>query len=189
MATEPRTTGLTYGDLAEMFPEEDNVRRELIDGELIVTPSPLTRHQQVVGRIHVLLFHHAEAHGGEALLSPLDVFFSDRNVVEPDVLYLRPENLARMEERFVRSAPDLVVEVSSPSTRNVDLHRKRDLYERFSVPEYWFVDLDADHIAAYRLREGRYGDPELVERGEILESDLLPGLSLSVEEVLGPAPD
>ncbi len=90
MATEPKTSGLTYQDLLEMFPEEDNVRRELIDGDLIVTPSLLRRHQQVVGRLHVLLFHHAQEHGGEALTGPFDVFFSDRNVVEPDVLYVRP---------------------------------------------------------------------------------------------------
>lgn len=93
MATGSRTTGLTYEDLLEMFPEQDNVRRDLIDGELIVTPSPLRRHQQVVGRLHVLLFRYAEEHGGEALTGPFDVFFSDRNVVEPDVLYVRAENL------------------------------------------------------------------------------------------------
>lgn len=188
MATGSRTTGLTYEDLLEMFPEQDNVRRDLIDGELIVTPSPLRRHQQVVGRLHVLLFRYAEEHGGEALTGPFDVFFSDRNVVEPDVLYVGPENLGRMEERFVRSAPDLVVEVSSPSTRGVDLVRKKELYERYSVPEYWFVDLDADRVEAYRLEEGCYAGPTLVERGETLTSPVLPGLQAPVEEILGPAP-
>ena len=188
MVTEPRTSGLTYEELLEMFPDEDGVRRELIEGDLIVTPSPIPRHQQVVGRLFVLLFNHAQKHGGEALMGPLDVLFSDRNVVEPDVLYLLPQNLDKLEERFVRSAPDLVVEVSSPSTRRFDLGRKKELYERHRVPEYWFVDLVADRVEVYRLEAGRYGDPTLVERGEALTSPVLPGLQAPVEEILGPPP-
>lgn len=188
MATGSRTTGLTYEDLLEMFPDEDNVRRDLIDGELLVTPSPLRRHQRVVGRLFHLLLHYTEEHGGEALTGPFDVFFSDRNVVEPDVLYVRPENLGRMEERFVRSAPDLVVEVSSPSTRGVDIVRKKELYERYGVPEYWFVDLDADRIEVYRLHESRYASPVLVTRGQTLTSPLLPGLEVRVDELLAPPP-
>ena len=186
MATEPKTTGLTYEELLEMFPDEDNIRRELIDGELIVTPSPLTRHQQVVGRLHVLLFRYAEEHGGEALVGPLDVFFSKKNVVDPDLLYLRAESLTKMEERFVRSAPDLVVEVSSPSTRKIDLGKKKELYERYGVPEYWFVDLEADRIEVYFLQEDRYASPTLVTRGQTLSSPLLPGLEVPVAQLLRP---
>src|SRR5713226_3989394 len=138
MAIKPQT-GLTYQDL-QSFPE-DNLRRELIDGELIVTAAPATRHQRVVAKLVHRLFTYCEAHGGEVLPAPLDVYFTETNVVEPDVLYVRPENLGRFEKRFFRSAPDLVVEVSSPSTRRLELVRKRELYERFEVPEYWDVDL------------------------------------------------
>src|SRR6266542_3708826 len=146
MPTQPQT-GLTYQDLLA-FPE-DNLRRELIDGELIVTAAPATRHQRVVARLVQRLLTHCDAHGGEVLPAPTDVYFSESNVVEPDVLYVAPQNLERVENRFIRSAPDLVVEVSSPSTRRLDLIRKRDLYERFGVPEYWYVDLDADRVEIY----------------------------------------
>ncbi len=88
----------------------------------------------------------------------------------------------------MRSAPDLVVEVSSPSTRRIDVGRKKELYERYRVPEYWFVDLDADRMEVYRLQEGRYGSPALVARGDILSSPLLPGLEASVEAILGTSP-
>src|SRR5437867_5528608 len=121
MATQPQT-GLTYEGL-QAFPE-DNLRRELIDGELIVTAAPLIRHQRVVARLVFRLFSYCEQHGGEVLPAPTDVFFSDTNVVEPDVLYVRPENIARIETKYVRSAPDVVVEVSSPTTRRLELVRK-----------------------------------------------------------------
>jgi Uma2 family endonuclease len=141
MATQPQT-GLTYDDL-QAFPD-DNLRRELIDGELIVTAAPATRHQRVVAKLVHRLFAYCELQGGEVLPAPLDVYFSDTNVVEPDVIFVREENRIRFEKKFFRSAPDLVVEVSSPSTRRLELVRKRELYQRFGVPGYWVVDLDAD---------------------------------------------
>src|SRR5919198_542289 len=140
MAIQPQT-GLTYQDL-QAFPE-DNLRREIIDGELIVTAAPATRHQRVVTKLVLRLGTCCEEHGGEVLPAPYDVYFSEANVVEPDVVYVREENRVRLEKKFLRAAPDLVVEVSSPTTRRLELVRKRELYERFGVPEYWFVDLDA----------------------------------------------
>jgi Uma2 family endonuclease len=184
MATQPQT-GLTYEDL-QAFPE-DNLRRELIDGELIVTAAPSWRHQRVVAKLVHRLLSHCEVHGGEVLPAPFDVYFSDINVVEPDVLYVRPENVERLEQRYLRSAPDLAVEVSSPTTRRVDLTGKRDLYERFGVQEYWFVDLDVDRVEVYRLEGERYGQPILVGRGEMLEPPHIPGFVLAVEDLLGSA--
>ena len=181
-----RAASLTYEDLLEMFPEEDLVRRELIDGELFVTPSPTYRHQQVVARLLVLLAAQAKAHGGEALAGPFDIKLSERDVVEPDVLFFREETRARIEQRFAPVAPDLVVEVSSPSTRSRDLRQKRDLYEQHGASEYWFVDLESDRVEVYRLLEGRFAGPTLVDRGQILESSVLPGFSVRVEEILGP---
>src|SRR5713101_5375702 len=162
MATQPSTTGLRYQDLAA-FPE-DNLRRELIDGELIVTAAPATRHQDVVLRLGARLLAHCEQHGGRVFVAPTDVYFSETSVVEPDVLYLRPENVGRVERLLVRSAPDVVIEVSSPTTRRLELVRKRELYERFGVSEYWFIDLDADRVECYRLDGGRYPAPTLFGR-------------------------
>ncbi|CAN5638961.1 Uma2 family endonuclease [soil metagenome] len=190
MAQTPhRTTGLTYDDLVGMFPEQDNKRRELIDGELIVTASPSLDHQGVVTRLLVALHVYARAAGGEAFPAPLDIIFSEANVVEPDVVYVGPDKLDGSERRFLRAA-DVVVEVSSPSTRRLELVRKRRLYERFGVPEYWFVDLDADRIEVYRRHGAAFGGPSLLSRGDALESPLLPGWRVTVDEVLGPsAPD
>jgi Uma2 family endonuclease len=183
MATQPET-GLTYEDLLA-FPE-DNLRRELINGELIVTAAPGTRHQRVVKELVVALAAYERAHGGEVLPAPYDVFFSDVNVVEPDVIFVTAENLRRLEERFLRGAPDLVIEVSSPSTRRLELRRKLELYQRFAVPEYWYVDLEADRVEVYRLAEGSYRTPILLRRGDTLDSPLLPDFSIELGSLLGP---
>src|SRR5919197_5828796 len=136
MATQSQT-GLTYEDL-EAFPE-DNLRRELIDGELIVTAVPSTRHQDVVIKLVLALGTYCQAHGGKVYAAPTDVYLSETNVVEPDVLYLGPSSLERVEKPFVRSAPDLLVEVPRPSTRHLDMVRKRDLYDRFRENEFLFI--------------------------------------------------
>lgn len=181
MATDPGRT-LTYDDLLQL--PEDNVRREIIDGALFVTPSPSIRHQSAVRNILVRLHLWVEAHGGAVWGSPVDVYLAERDVVEPDVLFVRAENLDHIEERIVRGAPDIVVEVSSPSTRKRDTVIKRALYEAHRVPEYWFVDLDSDHIRVYRHDGERYGAPVVFERGVTITSELLPGFALPVDDAL-----
>ncbi len=180
MAT-PSATGLTIADL-EAAPE-DTVIRHLIDGDLYVVTPPTIRHQRVVARMFAALLRHADAHGGEVLTAPTGVRLSDRDMPEPDVLYVRAENLDRLGERYVEGAPDLVVEVSSRSTRRLDIVLKRRQYERFGVEEYWFVDLDADHVAVYRLGGGRYGPPIVHEPGELIVAAVIDGLEVRVEDL------
>lgn len=186
MAAPLPQSGLVFDDLAR-FPD-DHLRRELIDGELIVTPAPRTRHQQVVASLTARLFDHQRTHGGVVLPAPADVLFAQDTVLEPDVLFVARANLARLGERFVDGPPDLVIEVSSPSTRHLELVRKRDVYERFRVPEYWFVDLDAERVEVYRLGLDGFSPPVLFGRGQTLQPAGLPGLSVAVAEVLGPWP-
>ena len=110
------SSGFSYADLAD-FPD-DHLRRELIGGELIVTPAPRTRHQDVVLFLATELTLYVRGHGGRTYAAPLDVVFSDDNVVEPDVLYLGADHLDRIGEKYVHGPPDLVVEVSSPSNQH-----------------------------------------------------------------------
>ena len=184
MVAQPQT-GFTYDDLQD-FPD-DNFRREHIDGELIVTAAPSIRHQRVVRKLTTRLDDYAEEHGGEVFPAPTDVYLAPENVVEPDVIFLRAESLSKLEKNYVRSAPDIVVEVSSPSTRQLEIVRKRELYERFGVPEFWYVDLEADRIEIYRLEEMRYLRPLILMRGDTLESPQLPGFSVQIDYLLGPA--
>ena len=183
LPAETGRTGFRYADLA-LFPE-DNLRREIINGELIVTAAPATRHQSAVVNIVGGLLAYQRAHGGKVFPAPTDVYLSDDNVVEPDVLFVRADHIDRVENKYVKGAPDLVVEISSPSTRRLELVRKRDLFAQFGVPEYWYVDLEADRVEVYRLGEGPYGAPTLFYTGQVLDTPVLPGLTIAVEEALG----
>jgi Uma2 family endonuclease len=189
VAAEPKTR-YTYDDL-ERFPD-DGLRREIIDGELFVTASPVPRHQRVVTTLIGELYQYTKSHGGEVFPAPLDVYFSEENVVEPDVLFIAAAHAERIEKKFVRDAPDIVVEVSSPSTRRLELLRKLRLYERFGVPEYWYVDLEADRVEVYALGEGggeAYAGPRVLARGATLQSPIVPGFALTVDHLLGPPED
>ena len=181
----PTATGLTYDDLADL-PQDDHLRRELIDGELYVSPSPIVRHQRAVLRIAAALLTHADQHGGLVLPAPIDVVFAEDTAVQPDVVYLSAEQADELiAERIIGVVPDLLVEVSSPATRRLDLIKKRNLYEREGVLEYWFIDLEADQVDVHRLDgAGRYGQPRSLGAGEQLTCLAAPGFELSVAEAL-----
>ena len=166
----PVATGLTYDDLWELY----------------LSPSPVRRHQRAVVRIAAALLDHADEHGGEVLPAPADVVFSASTVVEPDVVFVAADRVDQLtDERFVDIRPDLVVEVSSPSTRRLDLIKKRALYEREGVPEYWFVDLEDDQVDVHRLAaEGHYGAPSTLGADDVLTCLAAPGVELAVRDVL-----
>lgn len=132
----------TVADLAEL-PNDGN-RYEVIDGELHVTPAPTSNHQRAIGRLHLILAPYVDQQGlGEVLFAPIDVTFSDRRGVQPDLLVVPFVNGKRIRvSRELKDFP-LVVEVLSPSTARWDRVAKRRLYREERVPEYWIVDLDA----------------------------------------------
>ena len=175
---------LTYDDFVH-FPD-DGKRHELIDGEHYVTPSPNTKHQSIVFNLSGVIWGYLREHKvGVAFGSPLDVVFSDFDVVEPDVLFVSEARRKVLTSKNVQGAPDLVVEVGSPGTRRRDELIKHQLYERFGVSEYWVVDPDIDLIKVYRLVDGRYTRvSELTLRArDILTTPLLPGLELPLAEI------
>ncbi len=172
---------LTYADLAA-FPD-DNVRRELIHGDLLVSPSPNTRHQIISHRLTLALGHHVAQHGGGIVFTaPYDVVLSDRDVVEPDLIFVADPQSDIVTEANIQGVPALLVEIVSDP--RVDRVRKRDLYARYGVPEYWIVDPDADRVEVYRHDQEGYGKPEILEPGETLETPLLPGLRVNLADLL-----
>jgi Uma2 family endonuclease len=176
---------LTYDDFL-LFPD-DGQRHELIDGEHYVTPSPVSKHQLIAWNLNGLLYNYLRAHPvGKAFGAPFDVVFSHFDVVEPDLLFISAERAGTvLTEKNVQGAPDLVVEIGSPSTRKRDETIKRRLYERFGVTEYWVIDPEIDAIKVYRREGDRYQRlAELsLEAGDVLTSPLLPGLSLALSKI------
>ena len=146
---------LTYEDLAAL--PADGKRYELHEGEISITAAPRPRYQQVVGNLYLILAEHVRRlRLGEIFLSPIDVILARITVLEPDLVYLDQERLARVSERAIEGAPTLAIEVLSPATAANDRGIKRQLYVRYAVPHYWIVDLDARVIESYRLTGNDY---------------------------------
>jgi Uma2 family endonuclease len=148
-------TVLTYKDY-EALPA-DRRRYELHEGELSVTPAPSPKHQQVIGNLFVVLFHHVKSRGlGEIFVSPIDCILSDVTIVQPDIVHVETVRLPAISARGIEGPPTLVVEILSPSTIQIDRNVKFQLYARHGVPYYWIVDPDAQSIEAYTLTGGAY---------------------------------
>jgi Uma2 family endonuclease len=175
---------LTYDDLL-LFPD-DGKRHEIIDGEHHVTPTPNIRHQSIVGAFHLLIATHLETHPlGRIFLSPLDVVFSDFDVVEPDLLYVSHARDEALTGVHVRGVPELVIEIASKGTRKRDETIKRRLYERVGVSEYWIVDPEIDVVRVYRRAADGFARPTELSReaGDVLTTALLPGLGLPLARI------
>ena len=176
---------LTYDDFLR-FPD-DGKRHELIDGVHYVTASPNLKHQVILGNLHLAIGAWLETHPqGRVFLSPFDVIFSRFDVVEPDLLFITSARLDGILTALnVRGAPDLVVEIGSPSTRRRDETIKRRLYEQSGVEEYWIVDPVRDRVHVHRRRGTGYtaAEERLLERDDVLHTPLLPGFELPLRRI------
>ncbi len=143
-------------DLAEL-PDDGN-RYELVDGLLLVSPSPAERHQRGLGALFVLL-HAAAPPGVRVYSAPLDVRLSQRVQVQPDILVVEDGPPRDKLDRL----PLLCVELLSPGSRGHDLVIKRRAYEREGVASYWVVDPRKPSLTALELRGGAYVEVARVE--------------------------
>lgn len=146
------TIRYTYQDYLAI-PEQTPYRRhEIVDGELFVTPAPRARHQMVVVALTRILATLALEHElGEVIAGPVTVRLHDEGVVEPDVIFVRADRSGIVDpEGAVHGAPDLVVEVLSPSNERYDRGPKRKQYLRYHVPELWLVDADERTVEVWR---------------------------------------
>jgi Uma2 family endonuclease len=144
---------------------------ELLDGEMVMSPTPIPLHQRLVLRFANLVQRTAKT--GEVFIVPLDVYFDDENLAQPDVFFIAAGSACVVGEKYVIGAPDLVIEVFSPSTARRDRKEKIALYERFGVREYWMADPDGQYVEAWRLAEGKFARVGVFGEGETFESALL----------------
>jgi Uma2 family endonuclease len=182
-AMESSATKLTYDDYV-LFPD-DGKRHELIDGEHYMSPAPHARHQRVLVRlIYAFEGFLRDRRLGEILCAPTDVVFTRFDVVQPDLLYVSAARQG-IVDAYVGGAPDLAVEILSPSNRRYDEVTKRDLYERTGVPEYWLVDPEVETVKVFRRDGDRFARPLLLSlhEGDVLTTPLLPGFELALAEL------
>ena len=171
-----------YSDLLVM--PDDGRRYEIHGGELVVVPSPFPAHQIAAGEIFTLLNEYGHRSGGLALVAPLDIVLDEKDVVQPDVVFFRAERRHLVRPYAVtRAAPDIAVEVLSPSTAAVDRGRKMRMFARYGVPEYWIVDPFSRQIEVCVLAAGAYRRAQAASAGDTVRSVLLPDLTFDAARV------
>lgn len=170
---------LTYEDYVKIA--EDGLRHEIIEGRHVVSPSPRTKHQVVVGNTHLVLAALGRSGRAVVLLSPIDVQFTQTDVVQPDLLAVARKSVHIIGEQKVDGSPELVVEVLSPTTKRMDRGAKRALYESTGVLEYWIVDPEAQTLTQLSLVDGHF--VERVHRAGQIESTAFPGFAFGLSSL------
>ncbi len=115
------------------------------------------------------------------IASPIDIVFTETNVLQPDIVVFTPERRHHVElDAAIRVRPDVAVEVISPSTQGNDRGRKLAWFQRFEVPEYWILDPSEERLELFRFHKGRYLRPRVFSRGDVFRSEVLSGFSCPV---------
>lgn len=183
MEATPVKTTYTYDDYCLLAYDK---RYEVIEGELFLVPSPTVIHQKVSGNLLFLFKKHiAETNSGFVFNAPLDVLLSNDTVLQPDIIYIAGENSWIIGEANITGAPDLVVEVISPSTAQMDYGKKKDLYARYGVKELWIMHPVTQTVDVFANRDGSFGPPARYDRRDkkLLSSPVLPGLSINLDDM------
>lgn len=167
----PARTPFTYEDYC-LLPE-DGKRYELIEGDFFVSPSPSTLHQVVSRRLQFALMTQLEKPGiAQIFDAPMDVILEPTTVVQPDLIVVGSDRRHIITARAIEGAPNVLIEILSPSSLDRDQYIKRKLYERFGIPEYWIVDPDHGFIEVWRYEQQRFGIRARYDRsGTIVSPD------------------
>ena len=181
MTTQKPKAKLTFQDYLNT---PDDERYELLDGELIMAPSPNTLHQVICGKLGARLSLFVErGHLGQVFFSPYDVKFADTDVVQPDLLFVSNARSGIITPNNIQGAPDFVVEIQSTSTSLRDWNDKRRLYALHGVTEYWLIDPETRTVAVLLLNDGEYEQAGNFREGSIISSATVEGFSAAVDEI------
>jgi Uma2 family endonuclease len=164
----------------------DEPRCELLYGRFVLMTSPVVRHQEVLGRLLRLFLDFADRSQGRAIIAPMDVRLADHSVVQPDLIYITPGRSSTIHQR-IRGAPDLLVEILSPSTARRDLGEKLRLYAESDIREYWVVD-PVGGTFEFLVNDGGAFRVRLAE-SEIYRSEAVPGLEIDLDAFWRSIPD
>jgi len=160
---------------------EDGKIYEVIEGELYVSPPPIVAHQWGSGNLFVLLFQYVDSHDtGRVFHAPIGVILGGHDGVQPDLVYVSSARLHIIKEKAIEGAPDLVVEILSPSTRGRDRGIKRKAYERAGVAHYWIMDPRVQTLEAMRLSASGYELVGVFGPNDVFQPELFPGLKIAV---------
>ncbi len=172
----------TYEDYLKI--PDDKGRYELVNGELLMTPSPIPNHQRISGKLEFVVRKFVtENNLGEVFYAPCDVYLDDENVVQPDILFISKDRLNIIGDKNIQSAPNLVIEIISENSVYRDMVQKKRLYARFGVKEYWIVIPEEKEVEVYILKGEAYQLYKTYTKVDILESPSLKGLKIGLKEI------
>ena len=174
-------TRMTAAEFFEL--PETNTPTELIEGELIVSPSPATRHQR--GSMRLIIYLNELIPNGELFDSPMDLYLDADNVPQPDIVWVAEDGRCRVTEKRLEGPPALIVEILSPGSARRDRDSKFALYERHGVNEYWILDTAAEFVEVYRHEDDRYVRQGIYGAGEPFEAAALGGKVVDMGRVFG----
>ncbi len=185
MAVAARKDGrvtLTYRDL--WHSPDDGNRWEIINGEVHVTPPPEVAHQTTVLNLASLLRSHVHKHDlGEVWVAPIGVVLEKPSGVQPDVIFVSKQRLHIVQDKGIFGAPDLVVEILSPSTAGRDRGLKREAYERSGVAHYWLLDPKRHTLLALVLNDDVYSVEAELGGVAVFRPQLFPSLTIRLSDV------
>ncbi|MGY3213992.1 Uma2 family endonuclease [Mucilaginibacter sp. HD30] len=163
---------------------EEGAPFQLINYDLVMSPSPLAVHQQILFDLsEIIVLYNITSRKGQWMYAPIDVKFDDGNVLQPDILFISEERKTELIKDRVEGAPDLIIEILSPSNAYYDLRQKKEIYEKFGVKEYIIVDPIAQNADLYSLKDGAYQLQQKAQKTEQLNSVLLPGLIIELQKL------
>lgn len=183
---------LSYADY-QKWPNDD--RFEIIDGVSYAMNAPLRIHQELLVEFTRQFANHFKDKQCKVYVAPFDVRFITRskndeeitNVVQPDLSVICDSN--KLDEKGCLGSPDLIIEILSPASMSYDNIKKRALYEKMGVREFWLVHPTDCLVMAYRLHNGFYGKPDIFDRESGAQSEIFPDLKIDLSEVFGPIAD
>jgi len=182
MALPQRKKVYTYADY-EKLPE--GAPYQLIGGNLVKEPAPVPYHQILSKRLALELATFVEKNVlGEVLYAPTDVYFSEKEVYHPDILFISKERMNIIGEKNIEAAPDLIIEILSPSSAYYDLRHKMRVYEASGVKEYWVVDPIEKDIEVYQNINGGFRLVNKACQSGVIHSVLLEGFAVELEKIL-----
>jgi len=163
---------------------EEGAPFQLINYDLVMSPSPLAIHQLILFELSeaIVLFNIKNNRQGKWMYAPMDVRFNDGNILQPDILYISEERKHIIKDR-IEGAPDLVIEILSPSNAYYDLRTKKDVYEKYGVKEYIIIDPIQQTSELYALKDGAYYLHQKAPKNELLNSLILPAFGIDLSRV------
>ncbi len=149
----------TLVDVYRLLPEGTPI--QVIQNQFYMSPSPTFDHFSIAREIFRQLDAHAMQNNlGEAIYAPVDVYLGDKNAVQPDVFFISNDNKHLIKKDGIYGAPDLIVEILSPSNKNADLIKKKAVYAEFGVKEYFIIEPSDKTVLCYYLKDGKYAEPK-----------------------------